>query len=253
MYVGGNFNTIGGVTRNSLAAIDINTGTATAFNANLPSGTVLSLKRSGSTLYGGHLSIGLLTLDAVTGAPTGLTLPALQPTAPVRAVAVQGDTLYVGGGLSTLGGVMRRGLGGIDLSQSPPAPTTWNPDAGYNVNAIYAYSDVVIAVGNFSRTNPVPAAGLGVWERTSGAPAPPVNFQGGAINNLVSLEWTAPALGPAATGYILEVGSTPTSGNDIVTLPLGNVTSFSVNAPTATFYVRLRATNAAGRARRRRR
>ena len=79
-----------------------------------------------------------------------------------------------------------------------------------------------------------------------GVPAPPVNFQGGAVNNLVSLEWTAPALGPAATGYTLEVGSTPTSGNDIVTLPLGNVTSFSVNAPTATFYVRLRATNAAG-------
>ena len=159
---------------------------------------------------------------------------------------MRADTLYVGGGLFNLGAVMRRGLGGIDLSQTPAVPTTWNPDAGYNVNAIYAFPDVVVAVGNFNRANPVPASSLGVWERTSGVPAPPLDFEAGAIDNLVSLEWTPAALGPAATGYNLEVGTTPTSGNDLTTIPLGNVTSLNVPAPTGMYYVRLRATNASG-------
>ena len=185
-------------------------------------------------------------LDATSGAPTGQALPALSPSAPVRALAVRADTLYVGGGLFNLGAVMRRGLGGIDLSQTPAVPTTWNPDAGYNVNAIYAFPDVVVAVGNFNRANPVPASGLGVWERTSGVPAPPLDFEAGAIDNLVSIEWTPAMLGPAATGYSLEVGTTPTSGNDLTTIPLGNVTSLNVPAPTGIYYVRLRATNASG-------
>ena len=50
-----------------------------------------------------------------------------------------------------------------------------------------------------------PASGLGVWERTSGVPAPPLDFDADAIDNLVSLEWTPAMLGPAATGYTLEV------------------------------------------------
>ena len=207
---------------------------------------MLSLERSGSTLYVGTLVNGLQALDATSGAPTGQALPALSPSAPVRALAVRDNTLYVGGGLFNLGAVMRRGLGGIDLSQTPAVPTTWNPDAGYNVNAIYAFPDVVVAVGNFNRANPVPASGLGVWERTSGVPAPPLDFDADAIDNLVSLEWTPAALGPAATGYTLEVGTTPTSGNDLTTIPLGNVTSLNAPAPTGTYYVRLRAKNAAG-------
>lgn len=247
IYAGGFFTAINGVPRNSLAAIDVSSGAATAFNANLPvPSTVLSLARSGQTLYVGHLSAGLYTLNAASGAPTGQLLTTFQPTAPIRALAVYGNTLYIGGGIFTVGAVNRRGLGALDLSQSPAAPTSWDPDAGYNVNAIYAFSDIVVAVGNFSRGNPVPAAGIGVWERTSGPPAPPPNFQADAFNNLASLQWTAPALGPAATGYTLEVGSTPTSGNDLLTMPLGNVTSLNTSAPTGTYYVRLRATNASG-------
>lgn len=247
VYVGGSFTAVGGMPRNNLAAIDAVTGIPTAFvDASVPISTVLSLERSGSTLYVGTLVTGLRALDATSGAPTGQALPALSPAAPVRALSVRDDTLYVGGGLFNLGAVMRRGLGGIDLSQTPAVPTTWNPDAGYNVNAIYTFPDVVVAVGGFNRANPVPASSLGVWERTSGVPAPPQDFEAGAVDNLVSLEWTPAALGPPATGFTLEVGSTPTSGNDLAVIPLGNVTSLNVPAPTGIYYVRLRATNASG-------
>lgn len=247
IYAGGTFTAINGAPRTSLAAIDASTGTATAFNASLPiPTTVNALARLDSTLYVGDQNVGLRALNAASGAPTGQALPTISAPAPVRALAVTGNTLYVGGGMFTIGGVTRRGLGGIDLSQTPAATTTWAPDAGYNVTALYAFPDIVVAVGNFQRLNPVGAAGLGVWERTSGVPSPPLPFQAGTIDNLASLQWTAPALGPAATGYTLEVGSTPTSGNDVLTMPLGNVTSLNASAPTGTYYVRVRATNASG-------
>jgi uncharacterized protein (DUF1800 family) len=58
--------------------------------------------------------------------------------------------------------------------------------------------------------------------------------------NMVTLRWNPPAIGPAASGYLLEGSLTP--GNPIASIPTGSpATQFSFAAPTGSFYLRLRA------------
>ena len=62
--------------------------------------------------------------------------------------------------------------------------------------------------------------------------------------NMMMLKWNPPALGPAATGYLLEGGLTP--GAVLASVPTGSAAAtFTFAAPTGTFYLRLRAMNGA--------
>lgn len=77
-----------------------------------------------------------------------------------------------------------------------------------------------------------------------GAPQAPTSFAISRVNGNAHLRWNAPA-GPAATGYVIEVGSAP-GLTDITRLDVGNITQFSAPAPAGTYYVRVRARNARG-------
>lgn len=77
-------------------------------------------------------------------------------------------------------------------------------------------------------------------------PAPPSAptglFAESIVGNTVTLRWTAPAAGPAATGFVLEGGVTP--GGVIASVPTGSVSpSFTFTAPTGSYYVRVHALN----------
>ncbi len=79
----------------------------------------------------------------------------------------------------------------------------------------------------------------------SGPPGPPQNLAATVVRNAVTFSWQAPATsGEPTTGYMLDAGYAP--GTTAVSLPLGNVLTFSVAAPDAVYYVRLRARTAAG-------
>ncbi len=78
-----------------------------------------------------------------------------------------------------------------------------------------------------------------------GPPDAPEGFQAAVADNAVSLRWSAPASGPSPTGYVIEAGSAPDTAN-LLQLPLGAVTSFDASAPTGTYYVRVKSTNAYG-------
>ena len=53
------------------------------------------------------------------------------------------------------------------------------------------------------------------------------------------------SVGSFASGYVLEAGSAPDTAN-VLQEPLGAVNSFDASAPTGTYYVRMRSTNAYG-------
>ncbi len=72
----------------------------------------------------------------------------------------------------------------------------------------------------------------------------PTGFQVSRAGGNAVLRWDAPA-GPAATSYVIEVGTAPGVMN-IGAFEVGNVTQFSAPAPPGPFYVRVRAKNASG-------
>ena len=55
----------------------------------------------------------------------------------------------------------------------------------------------------------------------------------------------AAAGGEAPAGYVIEAGSDPGLSN-IATIRVGNVTSFTTEAPPGTYFVRVRAINSRG-------
>jgi titin len=63
--------------------------------------------------------------------------------------------------------------------------------------------------------------------------------------NALSMTWGLPASGGAPTGYTLLARVVP-GGPIAYSQPLGNVTSFGINAPNGVFYLSVVATNASG-------
>jgi hypothetical protein len=75
-------------------------------------------------------------------------------------------------------------------------------------------------------------------------PGPPTNLTFTLNGTFVTLTWGPPATGGAAASYVLEAGSSPGMA-DLVVFPLSG-TVVGANAPPGTYYVRVRAINAAG-------
>jgi hypothetical protein len=130
VFVGGQFTSIGGqgVSRASIAALDLATGVATAWNPSCD-GYVNTIAVSGPTVYvgGGFSTIGLqprsciAALDTVSGAATTWNPGA---NSDVTTLVVSGSRIYAGGYFSMIGFMPRNRI--AKLSASFNAATTWD-------------------------------------------------------------------------------------------------------------------------------
>lgn len=133
VYVGGFFTSAGGASRRSLAALDISTGNATAWNPD-PNSNVRAMELTGSTMYiggsfttvGGTLREYLAEVSTSTGALTSWD-PNFDDNT-VYDVALSGTTLYVAGTFQTVNGLPKANL--VAVSTTTGALTGWDPNPG---------------------------------------------------------------------------------------------------------------------------
>jgi hypothetical protein len=79
---------------------------------------------------------------------------------------------------------------------------------------------------------------------TTSIPGPPTALTAVVAGRRVTFTWTPPASGGTPASYVIEAGTTP--GGVIANLPTTAPGLVVPNAPSGTFYVRVRAVNAAG-------
>ena len=153
LYVGGwFFGTMGGQPRTGLAALDANTGQATAWNPS-PNSTVCSVAISGGMVYagGGFTSIGgqprnnIAAFDAATGAATSWDPDA---NSTVETLAINGSTVFAGGSFTSIGGQPHNYLAAIDAISG--TPNNWDLTANNSVSALAVSGGKVYVVGGFT-------------------------------------------------------------------------------------------------------
>jgi len=151
-FVGGDFTTVGGVSRNRIARVRADFTVDPTFDPNAES-RVQGLLLVGETLYvhglffddiGGANRKYLAALDTVTGSAT-----AWNPDLNSRpsAMAVLDGVLYVGGNFTTVDGEPRGRLAAFDLATGDL--TSWDPGASGEVLAVAAADGVIYAGGRF--------------------------------------------------------------------------------------------------------
>ncbi len=168
VYVGGLFTSIGGMSRNNIAAVDKATGKVTDWNPNVGGegwydGQVNALAVNGSTVFvgGEFTSIGgqarhcLAAVDAATGLalpwdpnPRRDPNPLIDIGTAVTSLAFSGMTVYVGGTFTTIGGASRTNLAAIDASSG--LATAWKAGADSSVSTLTVSANRVYATGYFS-------------------------------------------------------------------------------------------------------
>jgi hypothetical protein len=172
VYLGGFFDAVGGQARRSLAAVDVDSGLATAWDPAAPAlstgAAVSSLIVLDDAVYvagsftslGGRARNGVAALDATTGLATawdmGDPMSTWRGRPPydarfagdgyVHVLGQSASMIFVGGDFSYIGGERRRNLAAI----GPDGRLSdWSPSPDWAVRALAVAGDVVYAGGSF--------------------------------------------------------------------------------------------------------
>ena len=209
-----------------LAAIDTRTARTLWTNAGATSHQVAV---SGDTLFIASNLFTIMIVDARTGASIGSW-----SGASARALTVADGRVVAG----TFGGFS--GNPALRAYAFDGQPAAWTPAiASGNVSALVTAGDLLVVGGDLSTRTPQALRGLAVYLLT-GAQAPTA-MRARYRGPTTAFTWDAPALPPA--GYAVEASLA--SGQPLGAVPVGNVTTLSVDVPPGSFLVRARTTGAA--------
>jgi predicted phage tail protein len=122
----------------------------------------------------------------------------------------------------------------------PSLAPTLPVDQEGNVTLVWAFFDSPASGSSLESTHWL-ANGTGA----SGPPGAPGNVSATVGGNTINVRWSPPTSGGAPTSYTL-IGRLTAGGPVLATVPMGNLTSFSVAAPNGTFVLSVTAANASG-------
>ncbi|MEO9806200.1 MAG: T9SS type A sorting domain-containing protein [Reichenbachiella sp.] len=178
IYVGGEFDNIGGEDRSNIAAISTTTGLATSWNPDANQ-NVKALAKSGDMIYAGgdFITIGgqsrsrLAELDASTGLATTWNP---SPNTSVYTIAIDNGIVYIGGDFTSIGSDNRQYLGAIDATTGNT--TSWDPVVAHGsfisgtirIKDIKISNDIVYVAGLFSKIGSIERVGVAAINKTSG-------------------------------------------------------------------------------------
>ena len=176
LYIGGSFFAIGGVDRNNLCAVSMNSGTVTAWDPNA-NNTVRTMTLDGDSLYfaGDFTTVGGSNRGRM--AAIDLNTYSLLPFNPVvggiaRTIAVTDAFVYAGGNFNSYGGSPRNNIGKVSKTTGLAIP--WSPNCLGTVNTIQVTPNWIYVSGffntisgqprqNMARIHPVTAAADLTW------------------------------------------------------------------------------------------
>lgn len=193
LYAGGDFTTIGGTTKQHIAAFNISTGLVTSWcpgGANLTVYKVLSA--NGKVYAGGTFSAigngsraGLAELDSITGNPTSFNA-SMNTGAHIFNMIISNNIMFVDGNFTSIRGLPRTKLAGIKLATG--YPNSWMPNPNGIAHLLRLENGNILVSGDFKTIGGVPKRHLALLDSVLGGAQPSMNVKvNGTISSKVEL------------------------------------------------------------------
>jgi hypothetical protein len=181
LYVGGFFSQINGMDRAHIGAVESATGNVTDFAPNDENGAQIGSRIDAMAMSGNLLYVGgsFRSMGGNSG-PSRLFLAALDTTrptdnvtawnpgasAPVTAIAIQCDTVYIAGKFTNVAGQTRHHLAAVAVETGELQ--AWNPNANGDVLTIVPAGNTIYAGGKFTQVGGQPRDFIAALEAETG-------------------------------------------------------------------------------------